>query len=227
MNKRTLPARPEAFELDVERTALVVVDMQNAYCSPGGYFDLAGFDLSGVPRVVDAVRSILASARQAGMPIIWLQNGWDKALTEAGALGSVNQLKGNSLKLMRERPELAGTLLTKGSWDYAFVEGFDPRPNEYVIQKSRYSGFAYTSLDQFLRSRGLTTLLVVGVATNVCVESTIRDAFFKEYFPLLVEDACWQAGPDTLQQATVYNVERFFGWVTKTQAVVETLKDST
>jgi ureidoacrylate peracid hydrolase len=148
------------------------------------------------------------------MQVIWLQNGWDAEQKEAGAAGSVNQRKGNSLKLMRQRPELAGKLLTKGTWDYAFVDALQPSPQDIVLPKPRYSGFTSTALDSMLRSRGIDTLLVCGTATNVCVESTIRDAFFREYFPVLLRDACFQAGPDFIQEATVYNVERFFGWTT-------------
>ena len=108
--------------------------------------------------------------------------------------------------------KLIGKLLTKGGWDYDIVKELSPEPQDLVVPKPRYSGFAGTALDSMLRSRRIETLLVCGVATNVCVESTIRDAFFLEYFPVLVRDACYQAGPDFAQQATVYNVEQFFGW---------------
>lgn len=209
-----LSARPEAITLDADRTALIVVDMQNGYCSPGGYFSLLGVDLSPTTAVYLSIQRALDLAHASGMQVIWLQNGWDAEQKEAGAAGSVNQLKGNSLKLMRQRPELAGKLLTKGSWDYALVDALQPSPQDIVLPKPRYSGFTSTALDSMLRSRGLDTLLVCGTATNVCVESTIRDAFFREYFPVLLRDACFQAGPDFIQQATVYNVERFFGWTT-------------
>jgi ureidoacrylate peracid hydrolase len=151
--------------------------------------------------------------------VIWFQNGWDAEQKEAGGEGSVNQLKGNSLKLMRKRPELYGKLLTKGGWDYELVKELKPESSDIVIQKPRYSGFTGTQLDSILRSRRIETLLVCGVATNVCVESTIRDAYFKEYFPVLVRDACYQAGPDFIQQATIYNVEQFFGWTATVQDV--------
>jgi ureidoacrylate peracid hydrolase len=93
-----------------------------------------------------------------------------------------------------------------------YRQGARPETQDIIVPKPRYSGFAGTALDSILRSRRLDTLLVCGVASNVCVESTIRDAFFLEYFPVLVRDACYQAGPEFTQQATVYNVEQFFGW---------------
>lgn len=208
----TLAARPDSYGIQTGQTALIVVDMQNGYCSKGGYFDLAGFDPDGA--VIDAVSQAVDIARDANIPVVWLQNGWDAALIEAGGPNSVNRIKGNALRLMREKPELHGKLLTKGGWDYALVDELSPKETEYVVAKPRYSGFAATNLDLHLRGLGTRTLLICGVASNVCVESTIRDAFFLEYHPIMITDACCQAGPDFLQEATIYNVERFFGWTT-------------
>ncbi len=209
---RSLIAKPEPIAFDASRTALIVVDMQNGYCSPGGYFSHLGVDLAPTQQVIPAISELVRVSREGGVQVVWLQNGWDTELKEAGGEGSVNQLKGNSLKLMRSRPELKGKLLTKGGWDYELVKELKPEGSDIVIPKPRYSGFTGTQLDSILRSRRIDTVLVCGVATNVCVESTIRDAYFKEYFPVLVRDACYQAGPDFIQEATIYNVERFFGW---------------
>jgi len=106
------------------------------------------------------------------------------------------------------------------------VEALAPLPEEVVIKKSRYSGFAGTPLDQLLRSRSIQHLLFVGVATNVCVESTLRDAYFLEYWPILIADAAMQAGPPAIQEATLFNVEHFFGWVTTTEALEKALHGS-
>jgi ureidoacrylate peracid hydrolase len=209
---RSLIAKPEPTAFDPSTTALIVVDMQNGYCSPGGYFSHLGVDLAPTQQVIPAVAELVRTVRDAGVQVIWLQNGWDTEQKEAGGPGSVNQLKGNSLKLMRKQPELYGTLLTKGTWDYELVKELTPDASDIIVPKPRYSGFAGTQLDSILRSRRIQTLLVCGVATNVCVESTIRDAFFLEYYPVLIRDACYQAGPDFIQQATIYNVEQFFGW---------------
>jgi ureidoacrylate peracid hydrolase len=114
---------------------------------------------------------------------------------------------------MRNRPELAGTLLAKGGWDYALVDALTPQPGDIVIPKPRYSAFYNTQLDSILRARGIRTLVFTGIATNVCVESTLRDGFFLEYFGIVLEDATHQAGPDFVQKAALYNIETFFGWV--------------
>ena len=209
----TLPARPEAIRLSAKDTAVVVIDMQNAYASPGGYLDLAGFDISGAERVIERSRRVLETARRARMPVIFFQNGWDADYVEAGGQGSPNYHKSNALKTMRERPELQGKLLARGGWDYELVDGLKPEPGDIVLPKTRYSGFFNSQLDSVLRSRGVRHIVFVGIATNVCVESTLRDAFFLEYFGVMLEDATHQAGPDFLQQATVFNIEKFFGWV--------------
>jgi ureidoacrylate peracid hydrolase len=117
---------------------------------------------------------------------------------------------------MRARPELQGTLLARGGWDYALVDELKPRPEDIVLAKPRYSAFFNTALDSMLRARDIRTLVFTGIATNVCVESTLRDGFFLEYFGVVLHDATHQAGPDFVQQASLYNIEKFFGWVSST-----------
>lgn len=209
----TLPARPEPIRVSVDETALVVIDMQNAYASPGGYVDLAGFDISGAAGTIGQIAKVLETARDAGMPVVYLQNGWEGDYVEAGGPGSPNWHKSNALKTMRERPELQGKLLAKGGWDYALVEGLAPKEGDIVLPKARYSAFFNSQLDATLRARGIRNIVFVGIATNVCVESTLRDGFHLEYFGIMLEDATHHLGPDFIQAASVYNVEKFFGWV--------------
>jgi ureidoacrylate peracid hydrolase len=210
---RSLPARPEALSLKASETALVVVDMQNAYSSPGGYLDLAGFDVSATGPVIANIQRAVTTARAAGMPVVFFQNGWDDQYLEAGGPGSPNWHKSNALKTMRQRPELHGTLLAKGGWDYQLVDELQPQPGDMVVPKTRYSGFFNTNFDSLMRSRGIRNLVFTGIATNVCVESTLRDGFFLEYFGVVLAEATHQAGPPFAQQAALFNIETFFGWV--------------
>ncbi len=209
----TLPARPEPIRLNPAETAMIIVDMQNAYASPGGYLDIAGFDIAGCEAVIQRAVVAAAAARKAGIQVIYFQNGWDADYKEAGTPGSPNWHKSNALKTMRKRPELAGTLLAKGGWDYALVEALAPQPGDLVVPKPRYSGFFNTNIDSLLRARGIRNIVFTGVATNVCVESSLRDAFHLEYFGIVLEDATHAAGPDFAQKAALYNIETFFGWV--------------
>ncbi|EPH2672117.1 TPA: pyrimidine utilization protein B [Klebsiella pneumoniae] len=223
----TLPARPESLTFAPQQSALIVVDMQNAYASQGGYLDLAGFDLSATRPVIDNINTAVAAARAAGMLIIWFQNGWDDQYVEAGGPGSPNYHKSNALKTMRQRPELQGKLLAKGGWDYQLVDELTPQEGDIVLPKPRYSGFFNTPLDSILRSRGIRHLVFTGIATNVCVESTLRDGFFLEYFGIVLEDATHQAGPAFAQQAALFNIETFFGWVSDVESFCHALSPAT
>jgi ureidoacrylate peracid hydrolase len=213
-----LPARPEPIALDPAATVLIVVDVQNAYASPGGYLDLAGFDVSGTGPVIAGIARAVAAARAAGIRILWFQNGWDPGYVEAGGPGSPNWHKSNALKTMRRNPEMNAQLLAKGSWDYALVDALKPEPGDLTIGKPRYSGFYNTPLDSMLRARGINTLVFTGIATNVCVESTLRDGFHREYFGIVLADATHQAGPESLHRAALSNIETFFGWVSDVAA---------
>ncbi|TZG27540.1 pyrimidine utilization protein B [Sphingomonas montanisoli] len=209
----TLPARPEGLRISADDTAVVVIDMQNAYATEGGYVDLAGFDIAGAAGVIGKIGAVLDTARTAGVPVIFLQNGWDADYVEAGTPQSPNYHKSNALKTMRARPELKGKLLARGGWDYELVDALTPKPGDIRVHKTRYSAFFNSQLDSILRSRGIRNIVFVGIATNVCVESTLRDGFHLEYFGIMLEDATHHLGPPMMQEATVYNVEKFFGWV--------------
>ncbi|BDG72883.1 isochorismatase family protein [Roseomonas fluvialis] len=207
----TLPCRPEPLDVVIEETALVIVDMQNAYLSKGGYIDLVGFDVSGAAPVIAETARIADACRAAGIPVVYLQNGFSPDQREAPPTAPVWH-KSNALKFMRANDAYAGKLITHGTWDYDIVPELTPHAGDIVVPKARYSGFAGTALDQVLAARRIRTLLVCGVATNVCVESTIRDAYHREFFPVMLADATMAAGPGA-QAATEFNVETFFGWV--------------
>jgi ureidoacrylate peracid hydrolase len=216
-NEVILPAKPEPLALNVTETALIVVDMQNAYASKNGYLDKAGFDISSTGRVIAQTAKAIIAARAMGIPIVFFQNGWDKEYTEAGGPGSPNWYKSNALKTMRKQPELMGTLLAKGTWDYELVDELKPLEGDIIIPKTRYSGFYNTNLDSMLRSRGIRNLVFTGIATNVCVESTLRDGFFLEYFGVVLADATHQAGSDVIQASSLFNIATFFGWVSSVE----------
>lgn len=219
-----VPARPEPVAFAAAQSALIVVDMQNAYASAGGYVDQAGFSVAGAQAAADKILQAISAARAAGMLVVFLQNGWDADYVEAGGPGSPNWYKSNALKTMRRKPELAGRFLAKGGWDYALMDCMQPQPGDIVVPKVRYSGFFHSQLDSVLRARGINTLFMTGIATNVCVECTLRDAFHLEYFSVLLEDATHALGGDSMQQATAYNVETFFGWVSQVPAFCSALQ---
>jgi len=220
-----LKARPENLSLAAKETAIIVIDMQNAYASKQGYVDLAGFDISGAAGTIGNIDKVLKAARKAGIQVVYLQNGWDPDYVEAGTELSPNYHKSNALKTMRRNPNLQGQLLARGGWDYEIVDALAPQPGDIRVHKTRYSAFFNSQLDSILRSRGIRNLVFVGIATNVCVESTLRDGFHLEYFGIMLEDATHHLGPEFLQKATVYNIETFFGWVSTVENFLTSVKD--
>jgi len=207
-----LDAKPEPVEIDLAKAAIVVVDMQNAFASKNGMLDIAGVDISGAPAVVRSIAAVLEAGRRAGMPIVYLQMGFKPYLSNSGGPTAPNWHKELALRLMSCRPELKGKLLTEGTWDFQIVDELKPQAEDLVVVKSRYSGFANTTLDAELKSRGIRYLFFVGIATNVCVETTLRHAFVLDYWPILITDAVMAAGPPAMQEAPLFNVETYFGW---------------
>jgi nicotinamidase-related amidase len=104
--------------------------------------------------------------------------------------------------------------------------GDDSNTKDLVVVKTRYSGFAGTTLDSQLRTRGIRYLFFAGIATNVCVESTLRDAYSQDYWPILIADGTMPAGPPSLQEATLFNVENFFGWTIRSQDFLAAIQSS-
>ena len=218
-----LNSKPEPIEIDLAHAAVLVVDMQNAFASRGGMLDLAGIDISGASCVTQNIRNVLDVARRAGVLIVYLQMGYNADLSNAGGIHSPNYHKELAMLLMKSRPELKGKLLAEGTWDFAIVEELQPQAGDIVVRKTRYSGFAGTTLDSQLRSRAIRYLFFLGIATNVCVESTLRDAYFLDYWPILIADAALPAGAAALHEATLYNVENFFGWTLNSNQFLDAL----
>jgi ureidoacrylate peracid hydrolase len=129
--------------------------------------------------------------------------------------------KEDGLKAIRENPALKGKFLTRGTKDWQIIDELKPAAKDILINKTRFSGFTRTRLDARLKALGIKYLFFIGLYTNICVESTLRDAFFHEYFPILVEDACGSMGPDFTQDATVFNINAVFGWVIKSRDIIK------
>ena len=222
-----LDAKPNPVEVELAKSAVVVVDMQNAFASRGGMLDIAGVDISGASRVVTSIKGVLDAARRANIQVVYVQMGHKPDLSNSGGPNSPNWHKELAMNLMNFRPELKGKLLTEGTWDFEIVEALKPQPGDLVVIKTRYSGFAGTTLDSQLRTRGIRYLFFAGIATNVCVESTLRDAYFQDYWPILIADGAMQAGPASMHEATLFNVENFFGWTIQAEEFVRAMKAPT
>ena len=220
-------ARPESFSFDPARSALIVVDMQNGFVSKNGYLDRAGFDISESRNTLENCRRLVAATRPAGIRTVYLQMGWHEDLHDAGSDDGGMYRKSVALRFMRKQRQNDRTALIRGTWDYAIVDELAPQPGDYVVPKTRLSGFFETNLDSILRGTDIRTLIFVGVATNICVEATIRDALYRDFLCLVVEDATNATGPAYVKDATLFNVETILGWVTNTDALCRALAAKT
>lgn len=181
-------------------SAIIVVDMQNAFCHPEGYLHKLGVNISSIQAMVPRLEHFLAQARKAKIEIIFIQAIYDKKYLAGPFLE-----KDCRAGLKEER-------CVEGSWDADFfIVG--PLPSETVVQKHRYSAFVGTTLDQVLRQKGISTLIMTGVTTNVCVESTARDGFMRDYYIVFLRD-CTATYRKEVHEFTLANIEKHFGVVT-------------
>ena len=218
-------AKPEPVKLEINRTALIVVDMQNTFCKKGGIFDYLGkFDEMKVKNIIDRDKKVIDACRNKGIKVVYLRMGYRQDLSNSGGPESPNYYKELGVAAMRMHPELKGRFLTIGTRDWEIIDELKPQPGDIVVDKHRYNGFTNTELDTILGTYNIKYLLFIGLATNVCVESTLRDAYFHEFFPVLISDGCGNIGPESTQEATIWNVTEVFGWVTTCHDLVRALE---
>lgn len=202
------------IEIDLrESAALLVVDMQNGFCHPSGALARAGLEIGPQRAVVDTVAELVSACRPPGVPVFWSRQ---------------EHLEGDRTRDRHRIPthiEKGGYLpCPRGSWDAEIVEELEPLIGEddVVFTKHRASCFFDTVLASDLRMRAIDTLVICGVATNYCVDATIRDAYARDYDLLVVEDACGCSFPD-LHEATIKNAALFHGQVVRADEVVRAL----
>ena len=210
MPTHEIKAVPEPVEIDPSRTALIVVDMQNAFGSKGGMFDKAGIDISGIQEAVQPTAAAVEAARRAGIKVVWIKMGFQPDLSDLGAEDVPNGFLFLHLGVK-------DGVLARDQWGTDIVDELTPEDGEPVIYKPRFSAFYRTDLDELLRSYGAKHLIITGCTTSICVESTIRDAFFRDYHCVLLQDCAAEPMGRNLSrsnhEATVLLVERIFGSV--------------
>jgi len=213
-----IPAEPEPVEIGVRSTAVMVIDMQNAFVSEGGFFDLSGVDISQSQQIIKPIKHICDTARAKQIKVIYVVFRYSPDLREMGSAGQPFWYK--EARFYREHPEGRDKFLIRGTWGAEIVSGLKPHKGDLVIEKVKYSAFFGTALDVTLRNLEIRHLLFVGVATNICVEASLRDAYYHGYFPVLVSDATAPLGPAHTRETTAFNVSQCYGWVTSARELV-------
>ncbi len=190
-----------------QHAAVLAVDVQNDFLAEEGFFHKAGYDLSHIQRAVPPLVRLLDHARRAGVPVIFIQAIYDAEV-----------LSGPMRERNRRRNLEMPRCLT-GTWgaDFYMVR---PKSGEPVIVKHRYSAFAGTGLEQVLRRRGIRSLLLTGVSTDTCVESTARDGYFLDFYITLVADCCG-ALSEADHEGTLARAERDFAGVASSADIID------
>lgn len=195
--------------VDPTRSALLVIDMQNDFCHPDGAFAKRGLDISMAQEIIPTLQRLMAAAREAHVPVVIVRvvrgqhTGWP----------ALDRLSRHNFG-----PDFV-PVFVEGTWGAELLEGFEPKPGDIALDKNRYGAFTGTNLDLILRNKGVSTLIVSGGATNVCVESTVREGFMLDYDVVLVEDACATVTPE-LQQGTIGSVRGWFGRVERAESII-------
>jgi len=219
-----LQADPEPLQIDLKRLAIIHVDMENAFATKGGFFDLMGWDLTECQKILGPIGKVNDAARAKGIKIIYIAHQFAKDLSDSGGPDSGHWHKDLPLTLYREHPEWQNQLLKEGTWGCQIVDELKPQEGDIVLPKSRYSSFYNTSLDFVLQTYNIKYLAFTGIATNICVESTIRDALFRGYFPILIKDCAAAAGPPFMQDAVIHNMTICFGWITTSEKIIKAMQ---
>jgi ureidoacrylate peracid hydrolase len=163
----------------MSQTALIVVDMQNGFCHPEGSFSRIGMGLEGAEEAVKNAAKAVTDARDAGIPVVFTRHVYRPGRPDEGP------------SLISNSPTLAGVNgLAAGTWDAEVVDELGCGPDDLVVDKVRFDAFQWTSLEPLLRGLGVTDLMICGVVTNMCVESTVRSAFMRDFPVTLLADCC-------------------------------------
>jgi ureidoacrylate peracid hydrolase len=223
----TVEARPQRLTLDLARTALIVVDMQNDFCHPDGWLASIGVDPAPARTPIEPLQRLLPALRGSGTPVIWLNwgNRPDRANLPPNVL-HVYDPAGLGTGIGAPVRGGGSPTLQAGSWSAAIVDELKPEPADIRVDKFRMSGFFDTPLDSILRNLAVTTLLFAGVNVDQCVLSTLSDAACLGYDVVLLSDCSATTSPQYCYDATVYNVAQCFGFVCTSTALIPEREDA-
>lgn len=220
----SIACQPQNVTIDLRRTAIIVIDMQNDFCTEGGWVDHLGADYEPDRAPIAPLQRLLPPLRKAGVPVIWVNWGNRPDLANMPP-NQIHLYKphGVGVGLGDPLPGSGAHVLEKDSWAAAIVDELKQEPHDIKVDKYRISGFWDTPLDSILRNLGTKSILFAGVNTDQCVLHSLTDANFLGYGCILVDDCCATTSPDFCTEATIWNVKKCFGFVTGSEAVIKSL----
>ena len=181
------PFEPATWSLVPGRTALLNIDLQNDFLDPDGWYGQQHIDISHMQRVVEPVKQIVAECRRRGVPVVWTRHG-THGVEDGGPF-------------MELRPALREGGLRLGTWGFEILAELAPQAGDWFVEKNRLSAFFQTKLELVLRGLGAETVLITGVLTNQCVGATCKDALFRDFKPIVVEECTGTTLPNLHEPA--------------------------
>ena len=216
-----IAAEPYSFDLDPARCALVIIDMQRDFLEPGGFGEALGNDVSLLRRTIEPNRRLLAAWRAAGLLVIHTREGHRPDLAD---LPPAKKLRGRGKVTIGDTGPM-GRILVRGEPGHDIIPELYPAPGEPVIDKPGKGAFHATDLHAILQNRGISQLAVTGVTTEVCVNTTVREANDRGYDCLVLEDCVGSYFPE-VQAAGLAMIRAqggIFGWVGRSPALIEAI----
>jgi ureidoacrylate peracid hydrolase len=193
-------------KVDPGHCALLLVDVQNDFCAEGGAMHREGHDVTLVQQMLPRLERLLDSARAAKVKCVWIRN-----IYNSGPNHYLSEVWLEQAQRRRNGAYVKFPVCEAGEWNGDFYR-IRPRPDEVIVSKHRFGAFEGTDLDLILRSNGIRTVIIAGVATNVCCETTARQAFLKDYYVVFSSD-CNATFTQAAHDATLANIDLFFGEV--------------
>jgi nicotinamidase-related amidase len=215
MPRATLAAEPTPLTIDLDHTALIIIDMQRDFLEPGGFGAALGNDVSRLTAAVGPIRSVLAAARAAGLLVIHTREGHRPDLSDAPP----HKVERGDPAMRIGASGPMGRILVRGEPGHDIIPELYPTPGEPVIDKPGKGAFYQTDLELMLKNRGIQTLLVCGVTTEVCVNTTVREANDRGFRCIVLSDCCASYFPEfhAVGLAMIKAQGGIFGWVSASQ----------
>jgi nicotinamidase-related amidase len=218
-----VPADPGPYRFDPARTALLIIDMQRDFLEPGGFGETLGNDVSILRAAVTPLRRVLDDARTRGMPVIHTREGHLPDLSDCPPA----KLRRGAPSRRIGDPGPKGRILVRGEYGHDIIDELTPSPGEVVIDKPGKGSFHATGLQDHLSDHGITSLIVTGVTTEVCVHTTVREANDRGYECLVLADCVGSYFPE-FQRAALAMISAqggIFGWVGKSTDYLTAVAD--
>jgi len=220
-------AEPQHIVVDAAKSALLIVDMQNDFCTKGGWLDSKGIDITPNRAPIAPLAALIGAFRESGVPVVWVNWGVRKDLLNISpSLRHAHNPSGAEVGLAEPVPGTRSEVIKAGSWGAQVVDEINPGARDVQIIKHRFSAFWDTETDAVLRNLGVKSLFIGGVNMDQCVMTTLEDASFLGYDTILIEDATATTSPDYCVKAVLYNVKLLFGFVTRSASILAALSTS-